>query len=395
MAKKILAFALVLIMALSLCLVGCQDTSKNNDNDNNTNNTDTNKDNNNDKDEEQSKLKAIKAEDMKIGIIYVGPIGDLGYSYAHYQGLIKAIGELGIKEEQVVKQENVPESAECEQVIADLVDAGCNVIYATSFGHGEFLEKVAKEHPEVYFAHATGFLQTENVSNYMGRVYEARYLAGIVAGMTTKSNKIGYVAAKPIAEVIRGINAFTLGVRSVNAEATVDVKWTDTWFDEALEKATATELINSGCDVIAQHCDSTAPQVAAQEAGVKAIGYNSPTADKTEGTYLTAPLFNWDVFYKRDLQNIIDGNRKGETYWEGLKAGMVALDEMTDLVTDEIKTKVEEVKTEIINGKHVFAGEIKDQNGEVKVEEGKTMTDTELLNFDWFVEGVNGTIPKS
>mgnify|MGYP005800957765 FL=1 len=334
-------------------------------------------------------LAPIAKEDLKVAFLYVGPVGDLGYSYAHDQGRL-ALKEMGITTTYV---ENVPETSECEATLRQLCDEGYNVIYATSFGHGEWVEKVAKDYPNVYFGHATGYIQSDNTENYMGRAYEARYLAGIVAAMNSESGKIGYVAAMQIPEVIRGINAFTLGVRSVNPDATVEVIWTNTWFDAAIEKSAALELINKGCDLIAQHCDSTAPQLAAEEKGVKAIGYNTSTPDAAPNAYLTAPLFHWDVFYKNDIQSIIDGTWEPKSYWEGLAEGMVSLDDLTSNCVDGTQEAVDEATAKIIDGSLViFSGELKDNTGAVRVEAGQTMTDEELQAFDWFVEGVIGTI---
>lgn len=362
--KKIISLLLALTMLAAICLTGCGDSAK-------------------------GKLAPIAKEDLKVAFLYVGPIGDLGYSYAHDQGRL-ALEEMGIKTHYV---ENVPETSECEATLRQLCDEGYNVIYATSFGHGEWVEKVAKDYPNVYFGHATGYIQSDNTENYMGRAYEARYLAGVVAGLNSKSGKIGYVAAMQIPEVIRGINAFTLGVRSVNPKATVEVKWTNTWFDLAIEKSAALELINSGCDLIAQHCDSTAPQIAAQEKGVLAIGYNTSTPDAAPKAYLTAPLFHWDVFYKQDIQSIIDGTWQPKSYWEGLKAGMVSLDTLTSNCAKGTKEAVDEATKKIESGELViFSGELKDNTGAVRVEAGKSMTDKELQEFNWFVEGVIGKI---
>jgi len=336
-------------------------------------------------------MKAIAKEDLKVAFLYVGPIGDLGYSYAHDQGRL-AIEAMGIHTTYV---ENVPESAECETQLRQLCEQGYNVIYATSFGYSDYVEKVAKEYPDVYFGHATGYIESNNTGNYMGRVYEARYLAGIVAGLNTKSGKIGYVAAMPIAEVIRGINAFTLGVKSVNPDATVEVKWTNTWFDMAIEKAAAEELLNSGCDVMAQHCDSPAPQIAAEEKGALAIGYNTPTKDSAPGAYLTAPLFHWEVYYTQDIEAIMAGTWKGQSYWTGLSTGMVSLDDLTDLCADGTAEAVAAAQEKIISGELViFKGEIKDNTGAVKVAADQVLTDAELTSLNWLVEGVIGTVPS-
>ena len=367
--KKFLSVLLAGLMICTLCLTGCEpaDTVDNVDG-----------------------IAGIAKEDLKIAFLYVGPIGDLGYSYAHDQGRLALEKEFGIKTHYV---ENVPETAECETQLRQLCEEGYNVIYATSFGYGEWVEKVAKDYPNVYFGHATGYIVGDNYGNYMGRVYEARYLAGIVAGLNTETNKIGYVAAMPIAEVIRGINAFTLGVRSVNPEATVEVIWTNTWFDLALEKTAAQTLIANGVDVMAQHCDSTAPQLAAQEAGIKAIGYNSSTPTAAPKAYMTAPLFHWGVYYTQDVQKIIDGTWEGESYWEGLSAGMVSLDTLTDNCVEGTAEAVAEAQQKIIDGEIViFKGEIKDNTGAVKVAAGQTLTDAELTSLDWFVEGVIGSI---
>ena len=362
--KRILSVVLVALMALTLCLSGCGGAGGGN-------------------------LTPIAKEDLKVAFLYVGTIGDLGYSYAHDQGRL-AVEAMGITTHYV---ENVPETSECEAVLRQLCDEGYNVIYATSFGHGEWVEKVAKDYPNVYFGHATGYITGNNYGNYMGRVYEARYLAGIVAAMNSKSGKIGYVAAMQIPEVIRGINAFTLGVRSVNPKATVEVIWTNTWFDVTIEKSAALELINKGCDLIAQHCDSTAPQIAAQEKGVKAIGYNSSTPDAAPKAYLTAPLFHWDVFYKQDLEAIMAGTWKGISYWEGLDKGMVSLDDLTKNCAAGTAEAVEAAKAKIISGEiDIFAGELKDNKGEVRVKKGESLDDAQLQAIDWLVEGVIGSI---
>lgn len=334
----------------------------------------------------------IPADQIKVGFVYIGTVGDMGYNYAHDLGRKALEEQLGVK---TVFVENVPESADCEKAIRDLIDQGCNVIYATSFGHGTWALKVAKDHPEVYFGHATGSDTAANLSTYMGKVEEPRYLSGIAAGMKSTSKKIGYVAAMPIPEVIRGINAFTLGVRSVNPDATVEVIWTNTWFDPALEKQAALELINKGCDVIAQHCDSTAAQLAAQEKGVFAVGYNSATFDAAPKAYLTAPLFNWAAFYVEDVKSIIDGTWKSRSYWEGMSADAVKLDALSVNCAEGTKEKVEEMEGKIKSGEFtIFSGPLKDNTGKEMVAAGKAMTDDEVWSMNWFVEGVIGTIPQ-
>ena len=333
----------------------------------------------------------IAKEDLKVGFLYIGAHDDEGYSQAHDRGR-QAIEAMGI---ETVYVEHVPENADCEKAIRDLIDQGCNVIYATSFGFQPYVVKVAKDFPDVYFGHCSGYETADNLTQYFGKIYQARYLSGIVAGMKTKANKIGYVAAMPIPEVIRGINAFTLGVQSVNPDATVEVVWTNTWYDPSIEKQAAITLLNKGVDVMAQHQDTTAPQIAAKEKGAFAIGYNSPTASAAPEAYLTAPLFHWETFYTDDIQKIIDGTWTSRTYWEGLNVGIVGLDELTANCAEGTAEAVEAAKAKIIDGTlNVFAGPLADQNGEIKVPEGTVMTDDEVWNMGWFVKGVIGTIPQ-
>lgn len=330
--------------------------------------------------------------DIKVGFVYIGKINDEGYTQAHDKGRL-ALEEMGI---QTAYIEEVPETvADCSSAIQSLIDKGCNVVYTTSFGFMDATVEMAAKYPDVKFAHCSGYKTADNLSTYFGKVYQARYLSGIAAGMKTAVNKIGYVAAKPIPEVIRGINAFTLGVQSVNPEATVEVIFTDTWYDPATEKQAALELLNKGVDVIAQHQDTTAPQVAAEEKGAFCIGYNVATPNAAPKAYLTAPLFNWPTFYVDDVQKIIDGTWTSRAYWEGLAANMTSLDTLTDLCADGTAEKVDAAKAAIISGElEPFTGPIKNQNGEVVVAEGTKMTDDEIWNMSWFVEGVIGTIPQ-
>lgn len=335
----------------------------------------------------------IAKEDIKVGFVYIGSAHDGGYTQAHDRGRQEMVAALGLSESQTVVVEDVLENADCEKTIRDLIDQGCNIVYANSFGHGEWMQKVAVDHPEVVFGHATGIFSEDNMSTFMGRIYEARYLSGIAAGLKTESNKIGYVAAMPIGEVVRGINAFTLGVKSVNPEATVEVVWLNSWYDPALEKTSALTLLDKGCDVIAQHCDTTSPQVAAQEKGAFAIGYNSATYDAAPKAYITAPLFNWGVFYTADVQSVIDGTWVSQRYWEGLNAGMVELDKLSENAAEGTQALVDEAEAKIKDGSlKIFEGPLKDNKGNEVVAAGQVMTDAEMESFNWFVEGVIGEV---
>ena len=333
-----------------------------------------------------------KAEALKIGFIYVGSAKDGGYSQAHDEGRMYLQEQLGDKVETIFK-ESVPESGEAEKVINDMIDQGAKVIFATSFGHMDFVEKASKSHPDVKFYHCSGYKSGSNFNNYFGAMEQARYLSGIVAGMKTQTNKLGYVAAFEIPEVVRGINAFTLGAQSVNKDITVQVNWTHTWYDPAKEKEAAKALLDAGCDVLAQHQDSTATQQAAEEKGVWAIGYDLDTRDSAPKAYLTAPLWNWGAYYALEVQKILDGNWKQENYYGDMKDGMISLAKLTDNAPEGAQAAVETAQAAIIDGSlNVFAGPIKDQTGAVKVPEGSAMTFEEMMSVDWFVQGVEGKI---
>lgn len=373
MKRKLLALVLCSFMALATACGPNDNSSSTTDSSSKTNSQHT----------------AIAKEDLKVGFVYIGDINDGGYTQAHDQGRLE-LEKMGI---ECVYVENVAEeTTDLTTNIENLIDAGCNVIYTNSYGYGPVTKDMAEKYPNVKFGHATGDEFTENMTTYMGRVEEPRYLSGIVAGMKTKSNKIGYVAAFNYSEVVRGINAFTLGVKLVNPDATVEVIWTNTWYNPIDEKQAAQTLLNKGCDVMAQHQDSTATQTAAEEAGAFAIGYNKSTPDAAPKAYLTAPLFHWEKFYVADVQAIMDGTWTAKKFWEGLSSGMVSLDTLTDNCAEGTQEKVDAAKAAILDGSlNIFAGPIKDNEGNVKVEDGKALTDDEIWAMDWFVEGVIGS----
>jgi len=277
------------------------------------------------------------------------------------------------------------------------------VIFTTSFGYMDPTINVAQKYPDVTFVHCSGYKTADNVGAYFGRMYQARYLSGLVAGQATESNIIGYVGAHPIPEVIRGINAFTVGVRAANPDAKVKVVWTNSWFDPTVEKQSAEVLLDAGADVIAQHMDSPAPQQAAEERGKLGVGYNSDMREQAPGAVMTSPMWEWGPYYVETVQAIKDGTfdptptAGSLTYWGGLKEGLVKLSDYGPMVPEETKQLVEQEKERITSGEwDVFYGPLKDQNGEVKVAEGQKMSDDEMLAMDWFVEGVDGkiTAPK-
>ncbi|HZK26800.1 MAG TPA: BMP family ABC transporter substrate-binding protein [Thermoclostridium sp.] len=337
-----------------------------------------------------------KQDKLKVGFIYIGTAGDAGYTQAHDQGRLYAQEKLGDKVE-LIYQENVSDTDDsCVPVIHSMIEQGCEVIFTNSYGYMDYTYDMAEEYPDVIFLHCSGSKSADNMLNYFGRIYQARYLSGIVAGMKTETNKIGYVGAHPIPEVIRGINAFTLGVRSVNPDAIVEVVWTSTWYDPALEKSAAISLLDKDCDVIAQHQDTTGPQTAAAERGKWCIGYNFDTRDVTPDSYMTAPIWNWGPYYADQIQKVLDGTWESENYWGGMEGDMVRLAPLTKNAPEGAQEVVDEMSEKIISGEFkVFEGPIKDQNGEIRVPEETIMTDGELLGFSWFVEGVNGVIPEN
>ncbi|MGI6553573.1 MAG: BMP family ABC transporter substrate-binding protein [Bacillota bacterium] len=332
-------------------------------------------------------------EPFKVAFIYVGPVGDAGWSYAHDQG--KKYMEKELPNVVTTIVESVPEGADAERVLTQLAEQGNKVIFATSFGYMDYVIKVAEKYPDVVFMHATGYKTAPNAGNYFGRAYQARYLTGLVAGKMTKTNKIGYVAAHPIPEVIRGINAFTVGVREVNPDAVVKVVWTNTWYDPAAEKEAGLAVIEAGADVVAQHQDTPGPQQAAEEKGVYGIGYNTDMRSFAPKANLTSPVWNWGPYYTKVVKEVMEGTWQPEAYWGGIKDGIIDIGPYGPMVPEEVKQLVAERRQLIIDEEwDVFWGPVKDQSGEVRVPEGSKMTDEEMLSFDWFVEGVDGTIPK-
>lgn len=326
---------------------------------------------------------------IKVGFVYVSPIGDAGWSYAHDQGRQYINAMEGVTTSFV---EAVPEGPDSERVMINMARKNYNLIFATSYGYMDPMLKVAKQFPNVVFMHCSGFKTAKNMGNYFGRIYQARYLSGMVAGAMTKTKTLGYVAAFPIPEVIRGINAFALGARSVNPDVKVRVVWTKTWYDPATEKEAAKSLLDVGADVITQHQDSPAAQEAAQERGVYSVGYNSDMSKFAPKSHLCAPIWNWGPFYKEMVDNVRQKKWKNQSYWYGLEHGIVDLSPMGSMVPQKVQSRVMAKKKEIAAGKSkVFSGPINDQSGKLRIAKGAVAADKELLGMTWFVEGVIGT----
>ena len=332
---------------------------------------------------------AAADKEIKVGFIYVSPVGDAGYSYAHDMGRKFIDGKEGVTTAFV---EAVPEGPDSERVILNMARKNFDLIFATSYGYMDPMLKVAQKFPDIVFMHCSGFKTAPNMGNYFGRIYQARYLTGMVAGSMTKSKTLGYVAAFPIPEVIRGINAFALGAQAVNPEVTVRVVWTKTWYDPATEKEAAKSLLDTGADVIAQHQDSPGPQEAAQERGVYSIGYNSDMSAFAPKAHLVAAVWNWGPFYKEMADAVKAGTWKSGAYWYGMDKGIVDISPMSAAVPEAAQARVAAKKAEIVAGAfEPFTGEIRDQSGAVRIPAGKSATDPELLGMDWFVRGVVGS----
>ena len=328
---------------------------------------------------------------VKAAFIYVGPPGDAGWTWAHDQGRQWAENETGAETAFV---ESVPEgTADFGNYARDFIDQGFTLIVGTSFGYMDDMEALAAEYPDVVFDHVSGYKANfSNFGNTFGRMYEPRYLSGMVAGSATTTNHLGYVAAFPIPEVIRGINAFTLGVREVNPDAIVEVVWTSTWFDPVVEGDSAQALLDKGADVIAMHQDSTAAGEKAEAAGARWVSYNSDMSAFAPNAYLTAPVWNWGPRYVELIEQTEAGTYEGGYYWGSMADGIVDLAPIADDVDDSVKSAVAERKQQILDGTfHPFQGPINGQDGSAMVAAGETMADGDMLGIGCFVEGVVGS----
>ena len=329
----------------------------------------------------------VTKETTKVGVILNGSKDDHSWSQSHYEGLQQTAAELNL---EILYRENVKEDA-VTALVDEFVAQGCKIIIANSFEFGTYIEAAAEKYPEIYFLHATGVGEGRNLSTYFGRMYQIRYLSGIVAGLQTKSNEIGYVAAFPISEVNRGINAFALGVRSVNPEAKVYVSWTDSWNDDQVTGEVTQELLEAhNIDVLAMHSDSVKPLEIAEKMGVMSIGYNVDNSAEYPDTYLTAAVWDWEDFYTPTILKCLQGKFVGQHYWEGVESGIVSLAPFTKLVNAGTAEQVEQELERLTSGTYdVFYGPIYDNEGKLRISEGESMTDNSMLNeFDWYAEGV-------
>lgn len=333
-------------------------------------------------------------EPLKVGFVYVSPIGDAGWTYQHELGRRQVQQKFGDKVKTTFV-ESVAEGADAERVLREMAASGNDLILATSFGYMNYVDRVAKQFPNVKFMHATGYKSGPNFKNYNARFYEGRYLTGIVAGEMSKSNILGYVAAFPIPEVLQGINAFTLGAQSVNPKIQVRVIWVNSWYDPAKEREAALALIAQGADVITHHTDSTAIVQAAQDKGVYAVGYHSDMSKYGKDAHLTATTHHWGDYYTKAIQKALNKEGMVESIWGGIKDGFIDLAPINPKVPQPVQAKVADVKQQIAAGKfHPFAGPIVTQDGKQVVPAGQAMSDADLNKMNFYVKGVNSKLPN-
>lgn len=335
----------------------------------------------------------VLADDpLKVGFVYVSPTGEAGWTYQHDLGRQHIEATFGADVETTFA-ENVPEGADAERVLTQMAKSGHDLIFATSFGYMNATLKVAKRFPDVHFEHASGYKRSDNVSTYFDRIYEGRYLSGVVAGRMSETNTIGYIGAFPIPEVIRGINAFTLGAQSVNPDIKVKVVWLNTWFDPAKEREAAETMINQNADVITFHTDSPAAVQAAEDAGIYAVGYHSDMSSYGPTAHLTAAVHNWEDYYVSRVQAVMDGTWSSTDTWKGIADNMTDITPINSAVPASVIAEVDVLKAKIASGAlHPFTGPLNKQSGEQVLADGAVMSDGDLLGMDYYVEGVDGKL---
>lgn len=342
-------------------------------------------------------LPAIAKEEIKVGVIHIGnPADGAGYTYAHDQGIVGMQEALGLEDSQIVRKNNVNDTdpTATETAILECIEEGCNIVFGTSWGYMDTMEALAAEYPEVIFSHGTGYKSNgTNFNNYFGRIYQARYLSGIAAGLKTESNLIGYVAAmgQENSEVTGGIDAFAMGVNSVNKEAQVYVKVTNSWLSPEEETNAAKALLGEGCDVIAQHCDTPNPQLEAEKAGAFGIGYNSDMSKDAPKATLTSAVWNWSAYYTWAVESVINGTWTGENYFGGMQEELVGIAPLNEsIVAEGTKEAIETAEKSILDGSfNVFDGVIETNDGKTVGEEGKTLDDATITGgINWYFKTV-------
>ncbi|AOV02332.1 MULTISPECIES: BMP family ABC transporter substrate-binding protein [Delftia] len=336
---------------------------------------------------------AAATEPLKIAFAYVGPVGDGGYTFAHDQGRLALEKEFGdkIKTSYV---ESVPEGADAERVLRDMAANGNKLVFGTTFGYMEPIQKIAPDFPDVKFEHATGYKTAANVSTYDSRTYEGAYLAGIIAGSMTKSNVLGVVGSVPIPEVLRNINSFTLGAQSMNPKIKTKVVWVNEWFAPPKETEAATSLINGGADILFQNTDSAAVLKTAEEKGKRAFGWDSDMTAYGPKAHLGSAIINWTPYYTKTVREMLDGKWSSQQTWWGVKEGAIDIVSLADDVPAEAKARIEEVKKGLKDGTfHIWKGPITGQDGKELLAADAVAEDKFLTGINFYVKGVEGKVP--
>lgn len=338
---------------------------------------------------------AAFAEDKtKVGFIYVGPVGDFGWSYEHNQGRLALEEALGDKIETTFV-ESVPEGADAERVLTQMAISGHDIIFTTSFGYMDPTLAVAAKFPDVKFEHATGYKRDKNVSTYSARFYEGRAVIGTIAGRMTKTNKIGYIASFPIPEVIRGINSAYIHAKKVNPDVEFKIVWVYTWFDPAKEADAATAMIEQGVDVIMQHTDSPAAMTIAESKGIYAFGQASDMVQFGPNARLSSIIDNWGPYYIARVNAVIDGTWESTDTWDGIKPGMVEIGKFSDNVPADVQAEAQAIADSIVDGSyHPFTGPLNKQDGSVWLKDGEVADDGTLAGLGFYVEGITGDVPN-
>ncbi len=337
---------------------------------------------------------AAADEPVRVGFVYVGPVGDYGWTFQHDQGRLALEGEFGDAVETTFV-ESVSEGADAERVIRQMAQAGHDLIFTTSFGFMQATATVAQQFPDVKFEHATGYTRLDNMATYDARFYEGRYVTGLIAGHMTESNIIGYIGAYPIPEVIQGINAAFLAARSVNPDVEFRIVWANAWFNPALEADAAATLIEQGADVLMQHTDSTAPMNIAEDAGIWAVGKASDKSAFGPNAQLTSIINNWDSYYIERVQAVMGGTWEPTETWGGIGDDMIVFAPFHEAIPEEVRAEAEAARDAIAAGElHPFTGPINRQDGSEWLAEGETASDDELRAMNFYVEGIEGTIPN-
>jgi simple sugar transport system substrate-binding protein len=327
-----------------------------------------------------------------VGFVYVSPIGDAGWTYQHDLGRLQVEKETGVTTSYV---ENVAEGADAERVIREMAKRGDKVVFATSFGYMNYMLKVSKSFPDTAFVHATGYKLGDNMGLVNARFYEGRYLTGVIAGEMTESNVLGYVAAFPIPEVLQGINAFIKGARSVNPDAELRVIWVNSWYDPGKERQAANTLLSQGADVITHHTDSTAVVQAAEEKGKYAVGYHSDMSKYGPNAHLTATTHHWGDYYVEIVREALAGNWKPSSVWGGYAEGMIRLAPLNQAIPQQLQARIRSMEKQLTDGSlHAFAGPVIDQDGKTIVPAGQNMSDEQLNQMNYYLQGVVGKIPN-